>query len=132
MDTRNTIRTGTTSNAATVQTTDDTEADIDGNGSLSEAADPAENGADNTRVNNDMDRENRDPGITEESREDNHEQANLVHNDTRNTAADRANTASQVQAAGGEQGENEAVAQAEARAWSERLTMLERTIEQQN
>ena len=74
-----------------------------------------------------MDRENRDPGITDESIDD-----GLVHNDTRNTATNRANTASEEHAADGEQGENDVSAQAEARVWSDRLTTLETTIERQN
>ena len=129
MDTRSTTRARTGSNRGTVQTTNNTESGTEVNEPLSNAANAAENGADNTRANNDMDRENRDPGITDESIDDGSVQ---VHNDTRNTATNRANTASEEHAADGEQGENDVIAQAEARVWSDRLTTLETTIERQN
>ena len=83
-------------------------------------------------ANIDTDRENRDPGITDESIDDGPGQVNVVHNDTRNTADNRANTASEEKAAGSEHGENNVIAQAEARVWSDRLTALETTIERQN
>ena len=114
MDTRSTTRARTGSNRGTVQTTNNTESGTEVNEPLSNAANAAENGADNTRANNDMDRENRDPGITDESIDD-----GLVHNDTRNTTTNRANTASEEHAADGEQGENDVIAQTEARVWSD-------------
>ena len=121
MDTRSTTRARTGSNRGTVQTTNNTEPGTEVNGPLSNAANAAENGADNTMANIDTDRENRDPGITDESIDDGPGQVNVVHNDTRNTADNRANTASEEKAAGSEHGENNVIAQAEARVWSDRL-----------
>ena len=95
MDTRSTTRARTGSNRGTVQTTNNTESGTEVNEPLSNAANAAENGADNTMANIDTDRENRDPGITDESIDDGPGQVNVVHNDTRNTAANQANTASE-------------------------------------
>ena len=143
MDTRNTTRVRTRTNAGTVQTTSNTEPRTAANGSLSNAANAAENGADSAKGEHESERENRDPSMANDGSGGGPERTIANHDDTQNAAVQHVDLTSEANGTGGAQEQSEvarnptsagaqAQVSAEAHAWRGRFANLEATIALQN
>ena len=125
MDTRNTTRVHTSTNAGTVQSTDNTEHRTGANGSLPNAANAAENGANNTKEESDAERGNSDPSAVEGDGGGGSEQNNEIQGVTQNATVRHVDLTGEANGAEGGQGrinvaENPTPAEAQAQVARQR------------